>query len=62
VQEPLAATNKKKRLPAAPAAAPAATGTETPDRPPAPAAKREKSEKPAAGGGEVVRLDRFRKK
>lgn len=62
VQEPLAATNKKKRLPAAPAAAPATTGTETPARPPAPAAKREKSEKPAAGGGEVVRLDRFRKK
>ena len=61
VQEPLAATNKKKRLPAAPAAAPAATGTETP-APPAPAGKREKSEKPAAGGGEVVRLDRFRKK
>ena len=62
VQEPLAATNKKKRLPAAPAAAPATTGTETSARPPAPAAKREKSEKPAAGGGEVVRLDRFRKK
>jgi len=62
VQEPLAATNKKKRLPAAPAAAPATTGTETPARSPAPAAKREKSEKPAAGGGEVVRLDRFRKK
>jgi hypothetical protein len=62
VQEPLAATNKKKRLPAAPSAAPAATGTETPARPPAPAGKREKSEKPAAGGGEVVRLDRFRKK
>src|SRR6476619_1807419 len=62
VQEPLAATNKKKRLPAAPAAAPATTGTETSARPPAPAAKREKSEKPAAGGGEVDRLDRFRKK
>ena len=62
VQEPLAATNKKKRLPAAPAAAPATIGPETPARPPAPAAKREKSEKPAAGGGEVVRLDRFRKK
>jgi hypothetical protein len=62
VQEPLAATNKKKRLPAAPAAVPAATGTETPAPPPAPAGKREKSEKPAAGGGEVVRLDRFRKK
>ena len=62
VQEPLAATNKKKRLPAAPAAAPATTGTETSARPPAPAAKREKSEKPAPGGGEVVRLDRFRKK
>ena len=62
VQEPLAATNKKKRLPAAPAAAPAATGTETPAQSPAPAGKREKSEKPAAGGGEVVRLDRFRKK
>jgi hypothetical protein len=60
VQEPLAANNKKKR--AAPAAAPAITGTETPARSPASAAKREKSEKPAAGGGEVVRLDRFRKK
>ena len=62
VQEPLAPNNKKKRLAAAPAAAPATTGTETSVRPPAPAAKREKSEKPAAGGGEVVRLDRFRKK
>ena len=62
VQEPLAPNNKKKRLAAAPAAAPATTGTETSARPPAPAAKREKSEKPAPGGGEVVRLDRFRKK
>src|SRR6478736_980683 len=62
LQEPLAPTNKKKRLPAAPAAAPATTGIETPARSPAPAGKREKSEKPAAGGGEVVRLDRFRKK
>ena len=57
MQEPV---TKKKRSPANP---PAAT-TDTPAaRPtsPASAPKREKPEKPA-GGGEVVRLDRFRKK
>jgi len=62
VQEP--AATKKKRLPAsAPAPAP------EPASGPKPAAatsspKREKPEKPdkPAGGGEVVRLDRFRKK
>ncbi len=62
VQEPLA-TNKKKRSPSdAPAsrhgrncACAAQSAART-------AAKREKPEKPAAGGGEVVRLDRFRKK
>jgi hypothetical protein len=64
-QEP--PTTRKKRLPADP---PVPTGTaETVTRPVAPAAKREKPEKPdkpekpaAGGGGEVVRLDRFRKK
>lgn len=58
VQEPLATGGKKKRQPASPAA----TGPTEPAQPSAPAAKREKPEKPAAGGGEVVRLDRFRKK
>jgi uncharacterized protein len=57
-QEPVATSSKKKRLPASPAAA----GLTEPAQPSAPAAKREKPEKPAAGGGEVVRLDRFRKK
>ena len=56
-QEPI---TKKKRSPtnppAAPADAPAARAAA-----PASAPKREKPEKPA-GGGEVVRLDRFRKK
>ena len=56
-QEPM---TKKKRSPpnppAAPADAPAARAAA-----PASAPKREKPEKPA-GGGEVVRLDRFRKK
>jgi len=68
-QEPPAA--KKKRLPAD---APAAIGQAEPAppaRPAAPAARREKPEKsekpdkpdkPGGGGGEVVRLDRFRKK
>jgi uncharacterized protein len=63
---------RKKRLPAGP---PAAAGQAEPaplPRPAAPAARREKSEKPekpekpdkptGGGGGEVVRLDRFRKK
>jgi hypothetical protein len=62
VQEPPATKTPKKRLPATPAPtastepAPAATRS---------AAKREKPEKPVKpvnGGGEVVRLDRFRKK
>jgi hypothetical protein len=58
VQEPV---SKKKRStsnppPAAAADAPSARAT-----PPASSPKREKPEKPA-GGGEVVRLDRFRKK
>ena len=68
-QEPPAA--RKKRLPAD---APAAAGQAEPvaaARPAAPAARREKPEKsdkpdkpdkPGGGGGEVVRLDRFRKK
>ena len=57
VQEPLT-TNKKKRSPVRPPAATAITEPASPDRPSATAAKREK---PVAGG-EVVRLDRFRKK
>ncbi len=60
VQEPLP-TNKKKRSPASSPAATAITEPAPPNRPPATAAKREKPEKPVAGG-EVVRLDRFRKK
>jgi hypothetical protein len=60
VQEPVA-PNRKKRLPPAPPAT-AVAQPAAPARPPAPAAKREKPEKPADGGGEVVRLDRFRKK
>ncbi|HKA75543.1 MAG TPA: ClpXP protease specificity-enhancing factor SspB [Pseudolabrys sp.] len=60
VQEPL--TAKKKRSPPSPLAV--AKGPEaTPSARPASAAKREKSEKPdKPPGGEVVRLDRFRKK
>lgn len=57
-QEPV---SKKKRS----SANPAVTADASTNRPPAaaatPAPKREKSDKPAAGG-EVVRLDRFRKK
>ena len=70
-QEPPAA--KKKRPPATPpAAAGQAEAAASPLRPVASAARREKSEKPDrpekpdkptdSGGGEVVRLDRFRKK
>ena len=70
-QEPPAA--KKKRPPAIPpAAAGQAEAAASPLRPVATAARREKSEKPDrpekpdkptdSGGGEVVRLDRFRKK
>jgi hypothetical protein len=70
MQEPPAA--KKKRLPGSP---PAAAGSDTvpPLRPVAAVAKRDKAEKlekpekadkpdKPVGGGEVVRLDRFRKK
>ena len=70
MQEPPAA--KKNRLPGSP---PAAAGSHTvpPLRPAAAVAKRDKVEKPEkpekadkpdkpVGGGEVVRLDRFRKK
>jgi len=64
VQEPPA--TRKKRLPAEPPAAVAPVAAAPPARPAAPAAKREKSEKPdkpaEGGGGQVVRLDRFRKK
>ena len=62
VQEPPATKTSKKRLPATPA--PAATTDPAPaaTRSSGPAAKREKAEKPVNGSGEVVRLDRFRKK
>jgi uncharacterized protein len=60
VQEPVA-PNKKRRLPATPPATAIAESAAS-TRPPAPAAKREKPEKSTEGGGEVVRLDRFRKK
>jgi hypothetical protein len=61
VQEPPAP--KKKRLPATLPATTGITESAPPAKPAAPAAKREKPEKPAiGGGGEVVRLDRFRKK
>ena len=59
-QEPL--TTKKKRSPANPATVAKGPEATPPIRPAAaPAAKREKPDKPV-GGGEVVRLDRFRKK
>ena len=57
-QEPV---SKKKRSPSNPPPALAADAPTARPTPPAPASKREKPEKPA-GGGEVVRLDRFRKK
>ena len=57
-QEPV---SKKKRSSSNPPPAPAADAPTARATPPASAAKREKPEKPA-GGGEVVRLDRFRKK
>ena len=64
---------RKKRLPAGPPAAVSQAETAPSVRPAAPAARREKPEKPekqdkpdkpadGGGGGEVVRLDRFRKK
>src|SRR5215467_6818527 len=61
-QEPLTTGSKKKRLPANPPGTPALSESTTAPKPTAPAAKREKQEKPPPGGGEVVRLDRFRKK
>jgi uncharacterized protein len=61
VQEPVSTNSKKKRQPASAPASPAAAEP-APPRQPAAAAKREKPEKPVNGGGEVVRLDRFRKK
>ena len=61
VQEPVSTNSKKKRQPAVAPASPAAAEP-APPRQPAAAAKREKPEKPVNGGGEVVRLDRFRKK
>ena len=63
VQEPLTTNNKKKRHTTVTPAPVAATEPAKPTRPAAPVAKREKPEKPTGGaGGEVVRLDRFRKK
>jgi uncharacterized protein len=64
-QEPTAANTKKKRSSTSPpVSAPASEPEkEKPTRPTAPVSKREKPEKPTSGGGgEVVRLDRFRKK
>lgn len=58
VQEPV---SKKKRSPSNPPPAPAADAPTTRATAPASSPKREKPEKPV-GGGEVVRLDRFRKK
>ncbi len=62
VQEPPA--TKKKRLPASPPAVAAVPEVTPSSRPTAaaPTTKREKPDKPPSGGGEVVRLDRFRKK
>ena len=62
VQEPPA--TKKKRLPGSPPAVAAVPEVTPPSRPAAaaPTTKREKPDKPPSGGGEVVRLDRFRKK
>jgi len=64
-QEPSTANNKKKRSSASPPVPVAASEPEKekPTRSSASASKREKPEKPTSGGGgEVVRLDRFRKK
>src|SRR5262249_24313403 len=64
-QEPTAANVKKKRSSTSPPVpAPASEPEkEKQARSNAPVSKREKSEKPTGGGGgEVVRLDRFRKK
>ena len=64
MQEAPTASNKKKRLPASPPAPIAASEPEKEKTTrPSPVSKREKPEKPTSGGGgEVVRLDRFRKK
>jgi hypothetical protein len=65
VQEPSTANNKKKRSSASPSVPVAASEPEKEKltRSSTSASKREKPEKPTSGGGgEVVRLDRFRKK
>ena len=65
VQEPATANNKKKRSSASPSVPVAASEPEKEKltRSSASASKGEKPEKPTSGGGgEVVRLDRFRKK
>lgn len=65
VQEPSTANNKKKRSSASPSVPVAASEPEKEKltRSSASASKRETPEKPTSGGGgEVVRLDRFRKK
>jgi hypothetical protein len=65
MQEPTTANNKKKRSSATPPVPVAASEPEKEKstRSSAPISKREKPEKPTdGGGGEVVRLDRFRKK
>jgi len=64
-QEPTAANAKKKRSSTSPPVPTPASEPEKekPTRPTASVSKREKPEKPTGGGGgEVVRLDRFRKK
>ena len=64
-QEPTAANTKKKRSSTSPPVPTPASEPEKekPTRPTAQVSKREKPEKPTGGGGgEVVRLDRFRKK
>jgi hypothetical protein len=62
VQEPLTTQTKKNRLPAGAPAATERAEPAVPARPSAAASKREKQDKSAPKGGEVVRLDRFRKK
>ena len=62
VQEPLTTQTKKNRLPAGAPAATERAEPAAPARPSAVASKREKQDKSAPKGGEVVRLDRFRKK
>jgi len=61
VQEPVTA-GKKKRAPAGPQTAAAIPEPKAPTQSPTPATKSKKPEKPVEGGGQVVRLDRFRKK